>query len=95
MLSCCWFFIVLGPFFLRKIEFSHPLYYGYYNMSNISYIYKFKKLYVEFQEDINAIDRLIADGEAAHNKWRHPDPYIGMCLPEYSFVRSTGRVDFM
>ncbi|GAV73361.1 Complex1_LYR domain-containing protein [Cephalotus follicularis] len=26
--------------------------------------------------DLDTIDRLIADGEAAHNKWRHPDPYI-------------------
>ncbi|KAK9136249.1 hypothetical protein Syun_015579 [Stephania yunnanensis] len=25
----------------------------------------------------DAIDRLIADGEANHNKFRHPDPYIG------------------
>ncbi|KAI4342108.1 hypothetical protein MLD38_026765 [Melastoma candidum] len=27
-------------------------------------------------EDINIIDKLIADGEASYNKWRHPDPYI-------------------
>ncbi|KAG2705821.1 NADH dehydrogenase [ubiquinone] 1 beta subcomplex subunit 9-like [Juglans microcarpa x Juglans regia] len=27
-------------------------------------------------EDLNTIDRLIADGEANYNKWRHPDPYI-------------------
>ncbi|CAN4112458.1 unnamed protein product [Withania somnifera] len=27
-------------------------------------------------EDIETIDRLIADGEASYNKWRHPDPYI-------------------
>ncbi|KAI8021777.1 NADH dehydrogenase [ubiquinone] 1 beta subcomplex subunit 9 [Camellia lanceoleosa] len=27
-------------------------------------------------ENLEAIDRLIADGEASHNKWRHPDPYI-------------------
>ncbi|XP_041999324.1 NADH dehydrogenase [ubiquinone] 1 beta subcomplex subunit 9-like [Salvia hispanica] len=27
-------------------------------------------------EDIELIDRMIADGEASHNKWRHPDPYI-------------------
>ncbi|KAK9113010.1 hypothetical protein Scep_020529 [Stephania cephalantha] len=27
-------------------------------------------------EDLDAIDRLIADGEANHNKFRHPDPYI-------------------
>ncbi|KAG9444068.1 hypothetical protein H6P81_015408 [Aristolochia fimbriata] len=27
-------------------------------------------------EDLVTIDRLIEDGEAAHNKWRHPDPYI-------------------
>lgn len=30
-----------------------------------------------FQEDIEVIDRMIAAGEATHNKWRHPDPYIG------------------
>lgn len=29
------------------------------------------------QEDIDTIDRMIADGEAQYNKWRHPDPYIG------------------
>lgn len=57
-------------------------------MFHVSYIYKFLKLCVEFQEDINMIDRLIADGEAAHNKWRHPDPYIGMCYPEFSLIRS-------
>ncbi|KAK9110164.1 hypothetical protein Sjap_018224 [Stephania japonica] len=28
-------------------------------------------------ENLDAIDRLIADGEANHNKFRHPDPYIG------------------
>ncbi|XP_057503419.1 NADH dehydrogenase [ubiquinone] 1 beta subcomplex subunit 9-like [Actinidia eriantha] len=27
-------------------------------------------------EGIETIERLIADGEAAYNKWRHPDPYI-------------------
>ncbi|KAE9603473.1 putative complex 1 LYR protein [Lupinus albus] len=27
-------------------------------------------------EDVDTIDRLIADGEASYNKWRHPDPYI-------------------
>ncbi|XP_062175794.1 NADH dehydrogenase [ubiquinone] 1 beta subcomplex subunit 9 [Alnus glutinosa] len=27
-------------------------------------------------EDPDTIDRLIADGEASYNKWRHPDPYI-------------------
>ncbi|KAK2978290.1 hypothetical protein RJ640_017141 [Escallonia rubra] len=27
-------------------------------------------------EDLETIDRLIADGEARHDKWRHPDPYI-------------------
>lgn len=30
-----------------------------------------------FQEDLDAIDRMIAEGEAQYNKWRHPDPYIG------------------
>nr|WP_272679084.1 LYR motif-containing protein [Providencia sp. PROV137] len=27
-------------------------------------------------ENLEAIDRLIADGEASHNKWRHPDPTL-------------------
>ncbi|KAF2322821.1 hypothetical protein GH714_031079 [Hevea brasiliensis] len=27
-------------------------------------------------EDLDAIDRMIAEGEAQYNKWRHPDPYI-------------------
>ncbi|XP_021627299.1 NADH dehydrogenase [ubiquinone] 1 beta subcomplex subunit 9 isoform X3 [Manihot esculenta] len=27
-------------------------------------------------EDQDAIDRMIAEGEAQYNKWRHPDPYI-------------------
>ncbi|KAK4377334.1 hypothetical protein RND71_003630 [Anisodus tanguticus] len=27
-------------------------------------------------EDVETIDRLVADGEASYNKWRHPDPYI-------------------
>ncbi|PSS26016.1 NADH dehydrogenase [ubiquinone] 1 beta subcomplex subunit like [Actinidia chinensis var. chinensis] len=27
-------------------------------------------------DGIETIERLIADGEAAYNKWRHPDPYI-------------------
>ncbi|XP_047939810.1 NADH dehydrogenase [ubiquinone] 1 beta subcomplex subunit 9-like [Salvia hispanica] len=31
-------------------------------------------------EDIELIDRMIAAGEAEHNKWRHPDPYIGMLI---------------
>ncbi|XP_057783146.1 NADH dehydrogenase [ubiquinone] 1 beta subcomplex subunit 9-like isoform X3 [Salvia miltiorrhiza] len=28
-------------------------------------------------EDIELIDKMIAAGEASHDKWRHPDPYIG------------------
>lgn len=32
---------------------------------------------VDSQESLETIDRLLEDGEAAHNKWRHPDPYIG------------------
>lgn len=32
------------------------------------------------QEDIETIDRMIADGEAQYNKWRHPDPYIGKSI---------------
>ncbi|KAK7283530.1 hypothetical protein RIF29_13103 [Crotalaria pallida] len=27
-------------------------------------------------EDLDTIDRMIADAEASYNKWRHPDPYI-------------------
>ncbi|KAM3695445.1 hypothetical protein ACB098_07G131600 [Castanea mollissima] len=27
-------------------------------------------------EDPDTIDRMIEDGEAQYNKWRHPDPYI-------------------
>ncbi|RYR69808.1 hypothetical protein Ahy_A03g016356 [Arachis hypogaea] len=27
-------------------------------------------------EDLDTIDRMIEDGEATYNKWRHPDPYI-------------------
>ena len=34
-------------------------------------------LLANLQEDLDTIDRLIADGEASYNKWRHPDPYIG------------------
>lgn len=30
-----------------------------------------------FQEDLDTIDRLISEGEATYEKWRHPDPYIG------------------
>lgn len=36
-------------------------------------------LLLKFQEDLDAIDRMIADGEATYDKWRHPDPYIGRC----------------
>nr|GMD46468.1 NADH dehydrogenase [ubiquinone] 1 beta subcomplex subunit 9 [Ipomoea batatas] len=32
--------------------------------------------FVDIQEDVETIDRMIADGEATYNKWRHPDPYI-------------------
>ena len=34
-------------------------------------------LMVDSQEDPDTIDRMIEDGEAQYNKWRHPDPYIG------------------
>lgn len=34
-------------------------------------------LVVDSQEDPDTIDRMIEDGEAQYNKWRHPDPYIG------------------
>ncbi|KGN61854.1 NADH dehydrogenase [ubiquinone] 1 beta subcomplex subunit 9 [Cucumis sativus] len=27
-------------------------------------------------EDLDTIDRLIENGEASYDKWRHPDPYI-------------------
>lgn len=30
-----------------------------------------------FQQDLDTIDRMIAEGEATYDKWRHPDPYIG------------------
>ncbi|KAF1893676.1 hypothetical protein Lal_00002186 [Lupinus albus] len=52
-------------------------------------------------EDVDTIDRLIADGEASYNKWRHPDPYIGkheqtiihsfIHLFIHSFIRSFVR----
>ena len=32
---------------------------------------------VDLQEDLDTIDRLIENGEASYDKWRHPDPYIG------------------
>ncbi|XP_022944758.1 NADH dehydrogenase [ubiquinone] 1 beta subcomplex subunit 9-like isoform X2 [Cucurbita maxima] len=35
-------------------------------------------------EDLDRIDRMIADGEASYNKWRHPDPYIGMLMSKQS-----------
>lgn len=35
---------------------------------------------MNIQEDLDTIDKMIADGEAAYNKWRHPDPYIGKDL---------------
>lgn len=44
-----------------------------------------------FQEDIEVIDRMIADGEAQYNKWRHPDPYIGM-YSELNFILIPGHV---
>lgn len=37
----------------------------------------FCTFFTGIQEDPDTIDRLIADGEAKFNKWRHPDPYIG------------------
>ncbi|KAF3685682.1 NADH dehydrogenase [ubiquinone] 1 beta subcomplex subunit 9 [Capsicum annuum] len=37
-------------------------------------------------EDIETIDRLIADGEASYNKWRHPDPYIGPKVSGFGLV---------
>ncbi|CAL0318937.1 unnamed protein product [Lupinus luteus] len=33
-------------------------------------------LFNNLQEDVDTIDRIIADAEASYNKWRHPDPYI-------------------
>lgn len=38
-----------------------------------------------FQEDVELIGRMIASGEATYDKWRHPDPYIGM-WSERSFI---------
>lgn len=32
------------------------------------------------QEDLETIDRMIADAEATYSKWRHPDPYVGKWL---------------
>lgn len=32
---------------------------------------------VDAQDDLDTIDRMIEEGEATYNKWRHPDPYIG------------------
>lgn len=40
---------------------------------------------MDFQEDLDTIDRLIDDGEASYNKWRHPDPYIGKHNHENGF----------
>ncbi|XP_021659335.2 NADH dehydrogenase [ubiquinone] 1 beta subcomplex subunit 9 isoform X2 [Hevea brasiliensis] len=37
-------------------------------------------------EDLDAIDRMIAEGEARYNKWRHPDPYIGFSWSLASFL---------
>jgi hypothetical protein len=34
--------------------------------------------YFGFQEDLDAIDRLIDDAEAQFINFQHPDPYIGM-----------------
>lgn len=36
-------------------------------------------IYLKFQEDLDTIERMIAEGEASYDKWRHPDPYIGKC----------------
>lgn len=38
------------------------------------------------QEDIDTIDRMIADGESQYNKWRHPDPYIGKWQLNANFI---------
>lgn len=35
---------------------------------------------MSLQEDLDAIDRMIAEGEAQYNKWRHRDPYIGKII---------------
>uniref|UniRef100_A0A2C9V0P6 NADH dehydrogenase [ubiquinone] 1 beta subcomplex subunit 9 n=1 Tax=Manihot esculenta TaxID=3983 RepID=A0A2C9V0P6_MANES len=37
-------------------------------------------------EDQDAIDRMIAEGEAQYNKWRHPDPYIGQLFINSNYV---------
>ena len=39
---------------------------------------------MDLQEDLDRIDRMIADGEASYNKWRHPDPYIGKYTHEWT-----------
>lgn len=46
----------------------------------VSLVPKFCVISLRSQEDLDTIDRLIADAEASHNKWRHPDPYIGKDL---------------
>lgn len=38
------------------------------------------------QEDLDTIDRLISDAEAAYEKMRHPDPYIGKFHLEACYV---------
>ncbi|GLT86148.1 hypothetical protein SLE2022_043080 [Rubroshorea leprosula] len=32
-------------------------------------------------QDLDTIDRMLAEGEATYNKWRHPDPYIVTWAP--------------
>ncbi|CAL5377094.1 unnamed protein product [Camellia sinensis] len=45
---------------------------------------------VSLFEDIETTDRLIADGEATNNNWRHPDPYIVSKLTSFSLNSSMG-----
>lgn len=54
---------------------SSPLVWMFSEWLIISYFH-----YLNFQEDLDTIDKMIEEGEAAHNKWRHPDPYIGQFL---------------
>ena len=39
------------------------------------------------QQDLDTIDRMIEEGEATYNKWRHPDPYIGKYGVRWWFLK--------
>lgn len=52
-------------------------------------------LVVDSQEDPDTIDRMIEDGEAQYNKWRHPDPYIGKRYSGSSRIKISCRAQFV